>query len=64
MDAVLNATADPALRPNLYSWHEYIYENPTLTDTLFATTAAALAARNLSGTEQIITECVDTQLLR
>ena len=45
LDALLNATADPLLRPNLYSWHEYIYENPTLTETLYNTTRAALVAR-------------------
>ena len=57
LDALLNATADPLLRPNLYSWHEYIYENPTLTETLYNTTRAALVARGLGeDVQQIITE--------
>jgi hypothetical protein len=56
---VLNASerGNPALLPpNLYSWHEYIYQFPMLTESLYNTTAHALAARDLSSAEQIITE--------
>jgi hypothetical protein len=57
LDAVLAATPNVSLWPNVYSWHEYIDQYPTLTETLFNKTREALEQRNLSGsTEQIITE--------
>lgn len=52
----LDAALSRGARPNLYSWHEYIVQNPTLSDSLYDWTAAALTARNLTDVEQIITE--------
>jgi hypothetical protein len=52
----LDALLARGVRPNLYSWHEYIVQNPTLTVPIFNWTATQLAARNLSDSEQIITE--------
>jgi hypothetical protein len=54
--AALDNTLSRGIRPNLYSWHEYIVENPTLTVPIYRWTAQQLAARNLSDVEQIITE--------
>ena len=43
--------------PNIYSWHEYIYENPLLTQKLYHKTEDELKKRNLTSfTKQIITE--------
>ena len=54
--AALDSTLSRGIRPNLYSWHEYIVMNPTLTVPIYRWTAQQLAARNLSDVEQIITE--------
>jgi hypothetical protein len=67
LDAVMNMTSDPDLLPNVYSWHEYIYQYPTLTDVLFNVTKEKLRERNFSSSfvassptlrpiQQIITE--------
>lgn len=57
LDAVLNATADPKLRPTIYSWHAYIHQNPDLFGTLINATRAKLRARGLDDSvQQLITE--------
>ena len=57
LSAILDAIPDDTLQPNVYSWHEYIYEYPTLTEELFNTTEAGLRDRGAPlGTEQIVTE--------
>lgn len=55
MEALDNVLAR-GITPNLYSWHEYIVQNPTLTVPIYQWTAAQLAQRNLTSVEQIITE--------
>ena len=66
MDAIITNTHNVSLLPNLYSWHEYIYQNPTLTDRLYNTVQNELHARNFTSIgninkhqypmQQIITE--------
>ena len=67
LDAVIKSSSNGSLLPNIYSWHEYIYQNPTLTNRLFDTVAHRLLSRNLSTTQQIITEwnpCADGACLK
>ena len=62
LDAIIASSSNVSLLPNIYSWHEYIYQNPMLTNRLFGTVANRLSSRNVSTTQQIITEwnpCAD-----
>ena len=54
--AALDNSLSRGIRPNLYSWHEYIVANPTLSVPIYRWTAEQLAVRNLTDVEQIITE--------
>ncbi len=56
IDYLLTNVKNSSLLPNIYSWHEYIYENPLLTQKLYRKTENELIKRNLTFTKQIITE--------
>ena len=57
IDYLLANVENKSLLPNIYSWHEYIYENPLLTQKLYHKTEDELKKRNLTSfTKQIITE--------
>ena len=56
LDAIINMTLSEDLLPNVYSWHEYIEQYPTLTNHLYNITKHKLMERNFSHVQQIITE--------